>query len=72
MKNVTDEGPVSGEYCAELATQFYESIRDRSDDENRKLELNIRNAFRVAVTKMIDCNGFDEEVAPEIMVSQWK
>ena len=60
VKNVTDEGPVSGEYCAELATQFYESIRDQlRHDENRKLELNIRNAFRVAVTKMIDCNGFD-------------
>jgi hypothetical protein len=52
--SVIDEGDASERWCTKLANQFYSAIRDQLKDDN--LDLNIRDAYRVALIMMIQEN----------------
>ena len=52
--SVIDEGDASERWCTKLANQFYSAIRDQLKDDN--LDLNIRDAYRVALIMMLQEN----------------
>jgi hypothetical protein len=58
-----DEGDASEQWCTKLASQFYSAIADQL--KGNKLELNVRSAFRVALSVMIQENE-------EFDVKKWR